>query len=257
MTEFKNQRILITGASKGIGRATAVKFARDGAEIIINYNSSQKDGEETLRQVEAAGGKGKIVQGNIGNPNDVNRVWEVACSDGKMPSVLILNAAFQKKATFDNTDIDLLKKTLDVNIVGNFSLAKLFIEAHRKQGTSGNIVVHSSNQGEFVNPTGFAYALTKAALNHMVRHIARAVVKNKIRVNGVVLGWFNTEGERYFYSAEQIEEQAKNSVPMQRAGKPEEAANMAYYLASEQSSYMTGSLVRYDGGFALDPDLST
>jgi 3-oxoacyl-[acyl-carrier protein] reductase len=91
----------------------------------------------------------------------------------------------------------------------------------------------------------------------MVRHIARAVVKNKIRVNGVVLGWFNTEGERYFYSAEQIEEQARESVPMQRAGRPEEAANMAYFLASEQSSYMTGSLVRYDGGFALDPDLST
>jgi len=257
MTEFKNQRILITGASKGIGRATAVKFAQDGAEIIINYNSSQKDGEETLRLVKAAGGKGKIVQGNIGNPEDVKRIWEVACSDGKIPSVLILNAAFQKKATFDDTDIELLKKTLDVNVVGNFSLAKLFTDVHRKQGTPGNIVVHSSNQGEFVNPTGFAYALTKSALNHMVRHIARAVVKNKIRVNGVVLGWFNTEGERYFYSAEQIEEQARDSVPMQRAGKPEEAANMAYFLASEQSSYMTGSLVRYDGGFALDPDLST
>jgi len=94
-------------------------------------------------------------------------------------------------------------------------------------------------------------------LNHMVRHIARAVVKDKIRVNGIVLGWFNTEGERHFYSAKQIEDQARETVPMQRAGKPEEAAEMSYFLSSEQSSYMTGSLVRVDGGFALDPDLST
>jgi len=257
MREFKAKRILITGASKGIGRACAIKFAGDGADIIINYNNNRIDAEETLRQVEIAGGSGSIVQGDIGKPEDVTRIWDKASFDGKIPSVLILNAAYQKKATFLETDVDLLRHTFDVNIVGNFSLAKQFIQECRRLRSPGNIVIHSSNQGEFVNPTGFAYALTKAALNHMVRHIALEVVKDHIRVNGIVLGWFNTEGERHFYSAEQVEEQAKNTVPMQRAGKPEEAANMTYFLASEQSSYMTGSLIRYDGGFALDPDLST
>ena len=257
MTEFTNRRILITGASKGLGRAAAVRFARDGAEIIINYNRGQRDGEETLRQVEAAGGRGTMVQGNIGNPDDVTRIWDVSCTGGTIPSVLVLNAAFQKKATVVDTDLALLRETLEVNVVGNFGLAKRFMESHRQGRTPGTLVIHSSNQAEFVNPTGFAYALSKAALNHMVRHLARAGVKDGIRVNGVLLGWFNTEGERDFYSAEQIEEQAKTAVPMQRAGRPEEAANMAYFLASEQSSYMTGSLVRFDGGFSLDPDLST
>lgn len=257
MKEFKDKRILITGASKGIGRACAVRFARDGAEVVINYKSSLQDAKETLRCVETAGGKGRIIQGDIGNPEDVDRIWEAACYGGKIPSVLVLNAAFQKKATFDDTDVGLLRRTLDVNIIGNFSLSKLFIGQCRELSLPGNIVVHSSNQGEFVNPTGFAYALTKAALNHLVRHVARVTVKDKIRVNGVILGWFDTEGERIFYSSQQIEEQAGKTIPMQRAGKPEEAANMTYFLASEQSSYMTGSLVRYDGGFALNPDLTT
>jgi len=257
MKEFKDQRILVTGASKGIGQACAVRFASDGAEIIINYNTSRADAGETLSRVEAAGGTGRIVQGDLGIPADVERIWAEACADGKAPSVLVLNAAYQQKATFEETDISLLRRTMEVNILGNFSLAKLFIEQCRASGSAGSIVVQSSNQGEFVNPTGFAYALTKAALNHMVRHLARSVAKERIRVNGVVLGWFNTEGERRFYSAEQIEEQARRTIPMQRAGSPEEAASMTYFLASGESSYMTGSLVRYDGGFALDPDLST
>jgi NAD(P)-dependent dehydrogenase (short-subunit alcohol dehydrogenase family) len=257
MKEFKGKRILITGAGKGIGKACALKFAEDGAEIIINYLSGRENAENTLERVKQAGGRGRIVQGDMGKPEDVERIWKEACYDGDVPVVLILNAAFQKKATFDETNPELLRRTLDVNVIGNFILARLFIESCRKREVPGNIVIHSSNQGEFVNPTGFAYALTKAALNHMVRHLARAVVKDGIRVNGIVLGWFNTEGERHFYSAEQIEEQARETIPMKRAGKPEEAAEMSYFLSSGQSSYMTGSLVRVDGGFALDPDLST
>ena len=257
MEYFKNKKVLITGASKGIGKACAIRFAQDGAFVVINYRSSQAGAEDTLNKVIAAGGSGKIVQGDMGKPEDIKRIWDSACEQGEIPDSLILNAAYQQKAMLDDTSPELLSKTLDVNVVGNYSLAKLYINACREKGKSGTIVIHSSNQGEFVNPTGFAYAISKAGLNHMVKHLARAVVKENIRVNGVILGWFNTEGERTFYSAEQIEEQAKKTVPMQRAGKPEEAAKMTYFLASEESSYMTGSLVRYDGGFALDPDLST
>ncbi|KPL13970.1 MAG: hypothetical protein AMS26_12410 [Bacteroides sp. SM23_62] len=257
MKYFRGKKVLITGASKGIGRACAIRFAGDGAYIIINYNSSRSDAEDTLKKVTAAGGSGKIVQGDLGSSEDIQRIWDASCEQGQIPDSLILNAAFQKKALLDDTPPELLSKTLNVNLIGNYSLARLYIDTCREKGKGGTIVVHSSNQGEFVNPTGFAYAVSKAGLNHMVKHLARAVVKDKIRVNGVILGWFNTEGERIFYSAEQIEEQAKQTVPMQRAGTPEEAANMTYFLACEESSYMTGSLVRYDGGFALDPDLST
>jgi NAD(P)-dependent dehydrogenase (short-subunit alcohol dehydrogenase family) len=257
MNEFKNKKVLITGAGKGIGKACAVRFASGGAVVVLNYLSSEKDARETAVLVKHAGGKAILAQGDMGRDEDVAGLWKEANADGNPPVVLVLNAAYQKKCTFEETTPELLRGTFNVNIVGNFQLAKLFVDQCRERGIDGRIVIHSSNQGEFVNPTGFGYALSKAALNHMVRHIARAVAADGIRVNGVILGWFDTEGERTFYSSEQIREQAAKTIPVKRAGDPAEAANLTYFLASDASSYMTGSLVRYDGGFSLDPDLST
>jgi 3-oxoacyl-[acyl-carrier protein] reductase len=256
MSRFKGKRILITGGSQGIGRACAELMASEGGEIVGSYihdDDAAKKAEEAIR---SEGGRATMIKADMGEPADLERLWVEATKGGGI-DVLILNAAFQKKATADETDLALMEKTFRVNVTGNFQLAKLFIAARRKAKLPGSVVIHSSNQGEFVNPTGFAYGLSKAALNHMVRHLARSVVKENIRINGVVLGWFDTDGERKFYSSEQIKEQAKTGIPMGRAGDPLEAARMTAFLASDDSSYMTGSLVRFDGGFALAPDLST
>ena len=256
MREFEGKTVVITGGSQGIGRSCSLKFAENGAKVFINYSRNEDAAKDTLKQVEAAKGKGAIVKADLGNESEVEAMWATIIKDG-VPGALILNAAYQKKARVQETDLDLMRKTFEVNVVGNFHLARLYAEACAKANIPGVIVIHSSNQSEFVNPTGFAYALTKAALNHMVRHLARAYVKNNIRVNGVILGWFDTDGERKFYSKEQIAEQSAETVPMGRAGYPEEAADFAYFLASKQSTYFTGSLLRCDGGFALDPDLGT
>jgi glucose 1-dehydrogenase len=255
--EFKGKYVLITGASQGIGNACAVRFAEDGATVFINYSNNDKAAQKTLDAVKAAKGDGSIIKADLGIPADVEAMWNAVTQVCTVPDVLVLNAAYQKKATIDETDLDLMRRTFDVNVLGNFQLAKLYIDACKAQKKKGNIVIHSSNQGEFVNPTGFAYSLTKAALNQMVKHLALFCVGANIRVNGVVLGWFDTDGERKFYSQEQIAEQAVKGIPMKRAGFPSEAADMAYFLASDASSYMTGSLLRLDGGFALAPDLST
>ncbi len=256
MTRFTGQRILVTGGSQGIGRACCELFAREGAEVIINYSRNDEAALATESAIRGAGGRAGIAKADLGVAGDVERMWAAAEAGGGV-DVLVLNAAFQKKALPEDTDLALMEKTLRVNVVGNFDLAKRFIAARRRDGKPGAIVIHSSNQGEFVNPTGFAYALSKAALNHMVKHLARSVVRDRIRVNGVALGWFDTDGERKFYSSEQIQSQASASIPMGRAGDPLEAARMAAFLACDESSYMTGTLVRLDGGFALDPDLST
>jgi len=257
MEEFASKKVLITGASQGIGRATAIKFAADGAIVFINYSRNEEKAQETVSLVKKAGGKPVLVKADIGNPTEVQQMWQEVMSDGVPLAALILNAAYQKKALLRETDLELLRRTLEVNVIGNFHLAKLYAESCIASGVPGVIVVHSSNQGEFVNPTGFAYALSKAALNHMVRHLAGAYAKHRIRVNGVILGWFDTDGERKFYSSEQIASQAARTIPMGRAGYPEEAAEFAYFLASEKASYFTGSLLRCDGGFSIDPDLGT
>jgi NAD(P)-dependent dehydrogenase (short-subunit alcohol dehydrogenase family) len=257
MKEFEGKKVMITGASQGIGRSTAVKFAENGAKVYINYSRNDEAAKDTLKQVEKAGGKGEIVKADMGNEGEVKAMWAQVMKDGKPLSALILNAAYQKKALLIETELDLIRRTMEVNVIGNFHLAKLYAESCIAAKIPGVIVVHSSNQAEFVNPTGFAYALSKAALNHMVRHLAGAYVKNNIRVNGVILGWFDTDGERKFYSKEQIAQQAAQTVPMGRAGYPEEAAEFAYFLTSDKSTYFTGSMLRCDGGFAIDPDLGT
>jgi NAD(P)-dependent dehydrogenase (short-subunit alcohol dehydrogenase family) len=253
---FTGKKILITGGSQGIGRACADLMAKEGGEIIGTYSRDEQAATRAAAAIIQAGGRATMIKADLGSESDTLEMWRRA-TIGAPVDVLILNAAFQKKALFEDTDLALLERTLRVNVGGNFQLAKLFIDDCRKRKASGTIVVHSSNQGEMVNPTGFAYGISKAALNHLVRHLARAVARDRIRVNGVLLGWFDTDGERKFYSAEQIAEQGAAGIPVGRAGDPVEAANMAAFLAADESSYMTGSMVRYDGGFALDPDLST
>lgn len=252
---FTGTRVLITGASQGLGQACAAGFAGEGAEVLGTWSRDQVVAEHAEQDMRKQGLNVRLVRTDLGDPTAVAALWHTHGTAGF--DTLVLNAAFQKKARMEETDLALLEATFRVNILGNFQLAKLFIDERIRSGRPGVIVVHSSNQGEFVNPTGFAYALSKAALNHMVRHLARATAKNGIRVNGVILGWFDTAGERKFYSAEQMRVQASSNVPMGRTGHGHEAADLAMYLASDASSYMTGSLVRLDGGFALDPDLGT
>ncbi len=254
--DFTGKRILITGGSQGIGKACAELLAEFGAHVHINYAGNTAAAESTAAQLQAAGAAVTIHQADLGNEAAVNAMWQKANAEAPI-DYLILNAAYQKKATVDETDRSLLENTMAVNIYGNFQLARLYIDDCKARGVTGAVVLHSSNQAEFVNPSGFAYALSKAALNHMCRHLAHWSVKDGVRVNGVMLGWFDTDGERKFYSKEQIKEQAAVGVPMQRAGDPIEAARISAFLLSDASSYMTGSLLRNDGGFALAPDLST
>jgi NAD(P)-dependent dehydrogenase (short-subunit alcohol dehydrogenase family) len=254
MSRFAGQRVVITGGSQGIGRACAELFAAEGAEVIATYIGDEGAAAATATAIGAAGGMIRMIRSDLGKRADNDRLWDEV---GAGTDVLVLNAAFQRKALPEETDLDLLAQTFDINVIGNFQLAKRFIADRRTAKKPGAMVVQSSNQGEFVNPTGFAYALSKAALNHMVRHLATSVVGDRIRINGILLGWFNTDGERAFYSAEQIQAQAAKSIPMGRAGDPMEAARVTAFLASSESSYITGTLLRADGGFALAPDLST
>ncbi len=256
MKRFQGKKILITGGSQGIGRACADLFADEGAEVWFNYSRDEQAAHRVEKAIAARDGRARALQADLGVPRQVESLWSEVSSGGN-PDILILNAAFQKKATLDDTDMDLLRRTFEVNVFGNFQLARLFLHGRRREGGKGNLVIHSSNQSEFVHANGFAYGLSKAALNHMVRHLAAAAVRDGVRVNGVLLGWFDTEGERKVMSAAAIREQAAHGIPMGRAGDPREAARLTLFLASEDSSYMTGSLLRCDGGFALDPDLGT
>jgi glucose 1-dehydrogenase len=256
MSRFANQRVLITGGSQGIGRACAQRFAAEGASVLATYHSDDAAAAATEAQIRAAGGKIRCLKADLGDSAALGKLWETATADGPL-DVLVLNAAYQRKATFDETDVALMVRTLTVNVAGNFDLAQRFIRARRAVDGGGAIVVHGSNQGEFINPSGFAYGVSKAALHHLVRHLAAAAARQRTRVNGLVLGWFDTDGERRFYGAETIRARGAETIPLGRIGDADEVANLCAFLASSESAYTTGSLIRCDGGFALAPDLGT
>lgn len=257
MKRLTGKSVLITGGSKGIGAACAKLFSAEGARVAINYASDKSAAEKTLGLINDNGSDARAYQADMGDIDTVSKMWAALLNDFGGIDTLVLNAAYQKKHVVDDTDLELLEMTYRVNVIGNFHVAKQFADHRRTIKKPGVVIVHGSGQGELVNPTGFAYGLSKAALHHMVRHLAVAWAKDQIRVNGVQLGWFNTEGERRWTTEQEMKIQAAAGILMGRAGEPIEAARLALYLASDDSSYMTGSIVCYDGGFALAPDLST
>ncbi len=247
--EFSGKHVLVTGGTKGIGRACVLELAARGARLTATYSRD----EGAARKLSETGVR--VVKADMGEPDRPEQLIASLERAGELPDVLVCNAAFQRKATVDQTDRRLMEKTFGVNVFGNFQLARSWADALGRAGRRGVLVIHSSNQSELVNPTAFAYALSKAALNHMVRHLAVAYAGRGIRVNGILFGWFDTEGERAFYSGEQMRSGAEG-ILLGRIGEPREAARLVAYVAGDDAAYMTGSLVRIDGGYVLAPDLS-
>lgn len=258
--DFAGRRALVTGGTKGIGRATALLLAELGAEVVATYHVDEEAAGRLRADLDATppgGREHRVERCDLADHDALRSLVARLDAEQRVPDMLVCNAAFQRKAVVADTDVALLEATFRANVFGNYVLCREVCDRLVRDGEGGAVVINSSNQAEFVNPTGFAYALSKASLNHMVRHLARAYAGAGIRVNGLVLGWFDTEGERDFYSADQIARQAAKSIPAGRAGDPAEAARMIAVLASPVSSYATGSLVRVDGGFALAPDVTT
>jgi NAD(P)-dependent dehydrogenase (short-subunit alcohol dehydrogenase family) len=255
--DFSGKRALVTGGTKGIGRACVLLFARLGAEVAATYSSDEEAADRLRRNLADMPGHHEVFRCDMGDHTALQRAAAELDAGGRLPQILVCNAAYQKKATVRETDLALMERTFRVNVLGNYALIRQIADRLAERGIPGAVIVNSSNQSVFVNPTGFAYSLTKAALNHMVRHLALAYSREGIRVNGMLLGWFDTEGERAFYSKEQIAAQAARNIPLMRAGDPEEAAKLIAYVASDEAGYVTGSLLRIDGGFSLEPDVST
>jgi len=256
MNDFDGKTVLITGGTKGIGKACALEFSSRGAFVIMAYGRNGEAAEATLDEVQSFGGKGILLNSDLSQSDGAEKLWKAVGSNSLNPDILILNGAYQEKVRAMDTDAELMQKTFQMNVFAGFFLAKACIKHWIERKQEGIIVVHSSGQAVHVHPTAFAYAVSKAALNHMTRHLASVGAKHGIRVNGVNLGWFLTEGEKVFYDEAEMVQAAEDCVPMGRIGDPREAAKFTAFLASGECSYMTGSLLTYDGGYDLHPDTS-
>ena len=243
--KLKNKTAIISGGDSGIGRAVAVHFAKEGADVAINYLNEHEDAEETKRLVEQEGRRCLAMAGDIGDEEFCKEaVKQTIEAFGKL-DIVVNNAAEQHpQPNFLNITAAQLEKTFRTNVFGCFFLTKAALP-HLKNGSA--IINTASVTAYEGNEQLIDYSATKGAIVAFTRSLAKALVGQGIRVNGVAPGPIWTPLIPSTFKSEQVATFGANT-PMKRPGQPSEVAPCYVFLASDESSYMTGQMLHVDGG---------
>jgi NAD(P)-dependent dehydrogenase (short-subunit alcohol dehydrogenase family) len=236
---------VITGADSGIGRAVAIAFAREGADVLISYLDEHDDARETQRWVEQAGRRAVVVPGDLADPGQCEAVIRAAVEAFGGIDVLVNNAAFQRTyARLEDVPDDEWQRHLDTNITAMFRLCKAALP-HMQRG--GSIINTASVNADQPKPTLVPYATTKGAIANFSAGLAQLLGERGIRVNAVLPGPVWTPLIPSTMPPDQVEGFGKN-VPLGRPGQPAELAPIYVVLASDEGSYMSGGAYPVTGG---------
>jgi len=239
---------IITGADSGIGRAVALAFAREGADVLISYLCEDSDAQETARVVERAGRKAVLVRGDVGREEHCRQIVQRALQEFGRLDILVNNAAFQMThESIDGLSSEEFDYTFRTNIYALFFLSKAALP-HMKEG--GSIINTASIQAYEPSPTLLAYAATKGAIVTFTKALAKEAIKKGIRVNAVAPGPIWTPLIPSTMPAQKVE-QFGQTTPTQRPGQPAELAPVYVFLASHDASYITGEVIGVTGGRPL------
>ena len=239
---------LITGASRGIGRACAVRLAADGYTVVINYSHSEAEALAAFEEIRAAGGDGMICKADVSNPEEVREMVTLVDKTYGQIDLLVNNAGVVKDEYLLMMNPDTLDKCLSLNVKGYFFCAQaVALKMFRKK--RGVILNMSSVSGELALAGQSVYSATKGAVNSMTRVLAKELSPKGIRVNAIAPGFIETDMIRVLPEEKKAEYLA--NIPLRRFGKAEEVAAAVSALASDAFSYMTGQIVTLDGGISL------
>ena len=247
---FEGRNAIVTGASRGIGRAVAIELARGGANVGINFRSHPDEAQEVANEVEALGQKALLLQGDVSDQSVVEGMVEKTVAEFGSLQHYVSNAAYSDRERMIDADMDGFRRTVDVSMWGAFYGVRAASQQMVKQGQGGAITIVSSPHAVLAIPTAMAYNMAKAAIDHMARTAAIELAEHRVRVNIVHPGWIDTPGERKFFSEEQIEAGGQK-LPLGRMGTPEEIAKAVTYTLSNDAEYMTGSTLLIDGGVSV------
>ena len=241
---------VVTGASMGIGRATAIELARRGAKVVVNYRSHQQQAEEVARQICEAGGQAVVHQADVADQPEVEQLVARAVDEFGRLDFAVSNAAYSDRDVFYQADLSGFRRTVDVTMWGAFYLMRAAARQMIEQGEGGAIVLVSSPHAFVPVPRSMAYNMSKAAIDHMARTAAIELAEHAIRVNVFQPGWTDTPGERKFASEETLRT-AGAKIPLGRLGTSAEMAEGIVYLCNPKNEYMTGATLLVDGGISL------
>lgn len=250
MIDLSGKNVLITGASRGIGRGCAVEVARAGGNVAINYRSGEDLAREVAQEVESLGGKALLLPADVSDQSAVEAMIEKVASTWGSLDGFVSNAVFSERELMVKADMEGFRKTIDVSMWGAFYGVRASAQKMLAQGGGGAITVVSSPHATIPLPGAMAYNMAKAAIDQMARTAAIELAQDKIRVNVIHPGWIDTPGERKFFSESDLAAGAGN-IPWKRLGTPEEIGRLIAMTLSPAADYMTGSTLLMDGGISL------
>jgi 3-oxoacyl-[acyl-carrier protein] reductase len=236
---------LVTGGSRGIGRACCLRLAREGFHVAVNYRQEEAQALQVVAEIEAAGGKAFALQGDVSTPGEAERLVQAVLAEAGRLDVLVNNAGITRDNLVLRMSDEEFALVLETNLVGAFRLVRAALRPMLKQ-RGGRIINISSIAGMVGNPGQANYSAAKAGMLGLTRSVAKEVASRGITVNAVAPGLIDTDMSGAIKGREQLISQ----IPLGRVGTPEEVASAVAFLASPEAAYITGVTLPVDGGLA-------
>ena len=249
MPRLTNQVAIVTGASSGIGAATARLFGREGAAVVLAHHDEPKEADKITAEIEAAGGRAVAIGGDVRDPDYVEQVFKAAEDAFGRPTILVNSAGVDASGVpIGEMKVDQFRDVLETNLVAPFLFCGAFIRAAKKAKGRGKIINVTSVHEDIPRAGASDYCASKGGLRNLTRCLALEVAEQGINVNNLAPGMVLTPMNQEAIDDRKKREEQTASIPMKRAAEPEEVAELALYLASSASDYATGATFTLDGG---------
>ena len=247
MDRLKGKIAIVTGAAKGLGAAIAREMAAEGALVVVNYASSQTAAEEVVASILSKGGHAVAVQANVSKQTDIVRLFDETAARLGTPNVVVNNAGIFEWWPLEEITEDHFRKQFDTNVLGIFFMMQ---EAVKRFGGNGGSILNMSSIASIApSAKTSVYSATKGAVDALSKSLAKELASRGIRVNTINPGLIPTEGVLSMGGAEvSMLKKRKDQTPLGRLGTPEDVAPLAVYLASDESSFITGESFVIAGG---------
>ncbi|MBS1815564.1 MAG: glucose 1-dehydrogenase [Acidobacteria bacterium] len=239
---------IVSGASSGIGQGIAVRLGRDGASVVVDYRHDKAGGDETIRQIQAAGGKALLVQADVSKLDDIQKLVDATWEKFGKADILVNNAGVEKGADFwevSEKDYDMV---LDVNLKGPFFLTQAFVKKLIEKNIPGRVINISSVHEDMVFPHFASYCAAKGGLRMLMRDLCVELGPKNITVNNIAPGAISTPINTALLNDKPKLNALLNNIPLGRLGSVDDVAGLAAFLASDEAAYITGSTYVIDGG---------